>query len=52
MILAERSVILAVLIASGVPARDRADVEQDIPRSSSRAAGRHRAVLGGVPVLT
>ncbi|XXY16009.1 sigma-70 family RNA polymerase sigma factor [Sorangium sp. So ce216] len=29
-ILAERSLILAVLIASGVPQRDRADVEQDI----------------------
>ncbi|WP_437486632.1 sigma-70 family RNA polymerase sigma factor [Sorangium sp. So ce1014] len=29
-ILAERSVIVAVLIASGVPSRDRADVEQQV----------------------
>lgn len=29
-LIAERSIILAVIIASGVPARDRPDVEQDI----------------------
>ncbi|XXY23074.1 sigma-70 family RNA polymerase sigma factor [Sorangium sp. So ce216] len=39
-ILAERSIILAVIIASGVPARDRADVEQDITIGAWRSVER------------
>ncbi|WP_438006421.1 sigma-70 family RNA polymerase sigma factor [Sorangium sp. So ce321] len=43
-ILAERSVIVASLIASGVPARDRADVEQGILLGAWRSVrqGRYR----------
>ncbi|KYF64905.1 RNA polymerase sigma factor [Sorangium cellulosum] len=42
-ILAERSVIVAVLIASGVPSRDRADVEQQVLMGAWRSvkAGRY-----------
>ncbi|WP_437818231.1 hypothetical protein [Sorangium sp. So ce1078] len=39
-ILAERSVIVAVIIASGVPQRDRADVEQGILLGAWRAVKR------------
>ncbi|WP_437825748.1 sigma-70 family RNA polymerase sigma factor [Sorangium sp. So ce1153] len=39
-ILAERSIVLAVLIASGVPARDRPDVEQDITIGAWRSIER------------
>ncbi|WP_437599570.1 sigma-70 family RNA polymerase sigma factor [Sorangium sp. So ce590] len=39
-ILAERSVIVAVLIASGVPQRDRADVEQGILLGAWRSVQR------------
>ncbi|XXY48973.1 sigma-70 family RNA polymerase sigma factor [Sorangium sp. So ce269] len=39
-ILAERSIILAVIVASGVPARDRADVEQDITIGAWRSVER------------
>ncbi|HTN89345.1 MAG TPA: sigma-70 family RNA polymerase sigma factor, partial [Sorangium sp.] len=39
-ILAERSLIVAVLIASGVPQRDRADVEQDILLGAWRSVKR------------
>ncbi|WP_437601915.1 sigma-70 family RNA polymerase sigma factor [Sorangium sp. So ce590] len=39
-ILAERSVIVAVVIASGVPSRDRADVEQQVLMGAWRSVRR------------
>ncbi|KYF92910.1 hypothetical protein BE20_10675 [Sorangium cellulosum] len=39
-ILAERSVIVAVLVSSGIPVRDRADIEQDIVIGAWRSVRR------------
>ncbi|AUX32502.1 MULTISPECIES: RNA polymerase sigma factor [Sorangium] len=39
-LIAERSVIVAVLVSSGIPARDRADVEQDIVIGAWRSVRR------------
>ncbi|WP_437601231.1 RNA polymerase sigma factor [Sorangium sp. So ce590] len=49
-ILAERSVIVAVLIASGVPSRDRADVEQQVLMGAWNSV--RRACTGRTPQTT